>query len=187
MDAFKKLLADAPPLNELGPGKPIKAMRTRLESLDLAATFAPHKIVDHAMAQACLAGLWLRFDFLDESHTISQDLHNSTGSYWHGIMHRREPDYDNAKYWFRRVGEHTVFGLLGKSVAAKAKSAADQIPTEVRFFSTQSEWDSFRFVDLIAKSGHKPAVATFCQQIQLLEWQLLFDFCCRAALGSDVS
>ena len=64
------------------------------------------------MALACMAGLWLRHDFLDESHRISQDLENPSGSYWHGIMHRRELDFSNAKYWFRRVGMHRVFEPL---------------------------------------------------------------------------
>src|SRR3954470_162325 len=41
-------------------------------------------------ASAMLASLWLWHDWLDESHTISQSLHSSTGSLWHAIMHRRE-------------------------------------------------------------------------------------------------
>src|SRR5262245_25728404 len=41
-------------------------------------------------ARAMLSGLWLRHDWLDQSHTISQGIENSTGSWWHAIMHRRE-------------------------------------------------------------------------------------------------
>ena len=104
---FAALLADAP-LNELGPGKPLPTQRKQLETLSIDTAFAPHKVVDRTMAKACLAGLWLRFDFLDESHAISQEIKTPTGGFWHGIMHRREPDYDNAKYWFHRVGEHAV-------------------------------------------------------------------------------
>ena len=104
---FDPLLAAAP-LNELGAGKPGGAARLKLKRLSIDEAFAPHSIVDRDMASAVLAGLYLLYDELDESHTISQALETPTGSYWHGIMHRREPDYGNAKYWFRRVGDHAV-------------------------------------------------------------------------------
>ena len=61
---------------------------------------------------ACIAGLWLLWDYLDESHHVSQSLETPEGSYWHGIMHWREPDYGNSKYWFRRVGQHAIFPQL---------------------------------------------------------------------------
>src|SRR5262245_21627515 len=52
--------------------------------------------------QAMLAGLWLYHDWLDESHRISQSLDTPTGSFWHAIMHRRERDFSNSKYWYAR-------------------------------------------------------------------------------------
>src|SRR4051812_3108738 len=85
-------------LNDLGPGQSDTAAARRLRDLSVEAAFAPHEIVDQDMAQACLAGLWLLYDHLDESHTIGQSIETPTGSYWHGIMHRREPDFGNAKY-----------------------------------------------------------------------------------------
>src|SRR5262245_21358275 len=82
------------PLMPLGPGKPDPSMRPKLAA------------VERDLSPACRAGLWLAFDFLDESHSISQELNTVEGSYWHALMHRRELDYWNSKYWFRRVGEH---------------------------------------------------------------------------------
>jgi hypothetical protein len=69
------------------------------------------------MEQRCVeAGLWLLWDCLDESHEISQTMEGKgsprTADYWHGIMHRREPDASNASYWFRRVGDHPAFHQL---------------------------------------------------------------------------
>ncbi len=60
------------------------------------------------------AGLWLLAGNLDESHQISQSIESPEGSFWHGIMHRREGDFWNAKYWFRRVGRHPVLSELAK-------------------------------------------------------------------------
>src|SRR5690348_9587161 len=89
---------------ELGRGAPNAAARVALERLTPARLVAPRALGSDDFARGCIAGLWLRHGFLDESHTISQSLDNSSGSYWHGLMHRREGDFDNTKYWFRRVG-----------------------------------------------------------------------------------
>ena len=125
-------LLQVAPLNELGPGKPTASLREKLHALSIESAFAPHKVADRTMAQACLAGLWLRFDFLDESHAISQEIKTATGSFWHGIMHRREPDYDNAKYWFHRVPNHPVLCALcaaAKNVAASLRDANASLRT----------------------------------------------------------
>ena len=49
--------------------------------------------------------LWLLAGDLDHSHRISQQSETPLGSFLHGVMHRREFDFSNAKYWFRRVGD----------------------------------------------------------------------------------
>src|SRR5581483_7484640 len=56
--------------------------------------------------QAALAGLYLYFSCLDEAHSVAQDVPSREGSFWHGILHRQEPDPANAAYWFRQVGKH---------------------------------------------------------------------------------
>ena len=47
---------------------------------------------------ALRSGLWLYVDELDRSHRISQQIPDATGSFWHGIMHRREGDFGNSHY-----------------------------------------------------------------------------------------
>jgi hypothetical protein len=182
--AIASLLSKSP-LNELGPGKPLLAARPQLETLSLETMFAPQTVVDRTMANACLAGLWLRFDFLDESHSVGQEIKNSTGSFWHGIMHRREPDYDNAKYWFHRVGEHPVFAPLC-AAAKKVSAGTNNADPAASFLKTQSQWDPFRFIDLVATVARgKSTSEQLCREIQRLEWEMLFDFCYRAAIGQQ--
>jgi hypothetical protein len=169
-------------LNPLGPGSPGEGDRRLLADLTEKTLFAPHAIQDSEMARACLAGLWLYYDFLDESHSLSQSIETTTGSYWHGLMHRREPDYSNAKYWFRHVGQHPVFEPLQK--AAIELAAADPDPAAA-FLRDQVEWDPFGFVDLCqAATAGRARVTPLCQRIQQREWQLLFDWCYRHAIGS---
>lgn len=58
--------------------------------------------------QDLAAGIWLYVDDLDRSHTVSQGLENTTGAYWHGIMHRREGDFSNGHYWMRKAAAHPL-------------------------------------------------------------------------------
>ena len=54
----------------------------------------------------CLAAaIYLLADDLNNAHTEAQrDENDPEAAYWHGIMHRREGDFANANYWFRRTG-----------------------------------------------------------------------------------
>lgn len=167
---FSPLVAAAP-LNELGPGNPDTGTAEKLRGLSPVAAFAPHKIADPAMADAFFAGLWLIYDHLDESHTISQSIETPTGSYWHAIMHRREGDFSNSKYWFRRVGTHPVFQPLAESAQ---EIFAERLP---------GPWDPFRFVDQCAAAVRTGSTAEeACRRAQQRECRLLLEFCYRQAI-----
>jgi hypothetical protein len=124
--------------------------------------------------EAALAGLYLYFSCLDEAHRVSQGVGSADGSFWHGIMHRQEPDPDNSAYWFHRVGRHAVFPALAKRAAEIAARHG---------LKTWTPWDPFAFVDFCEKARRNPgsAMEQAALEIQRAEWQLLFDRCaCRA-------
>ncbi|MCS7026183.1 MAG: hypothetical protein NZV14_15390 [Bryobacteraceae bacterium] len=127
--------------------------------------------------EAALSGLWLYFSCLEESHALSQQIPTAEGSFWHGIMHRQEPDPSNAAYWFRRVGAHPVFVPL----AEQAATLASQFPNAS--FSVNARWDPFRFIDFCEQARRHPGSAAeqLALQIQRAEWQLLFDYCASPA------
>lgn len=133
---------------------------------------------------ALQAGLWLIHGFLDVSHELSQSIQGQGqdrhGDYWHGIMHRQEPDWSNAKYWFRRVGDHPVFPDLGaaaqRMLIESGEADSDQW---VRRLTGSGNWDPFAFVDLcrtVADDRTTP-LAAVARRIQWVEIILLLTHC----------
>lgn len=170
------------PLPVLGPGLKNRTMHEPLRQMTVATLFAGQRVVDPQMAQCCLSALWLVHDFLDEGHEICQSIKTPEGSYWHGIMHRREPDYSNAKYWFRNVGEHSIFPDLAAGAAAIAAESALDTPAE--FLSELASWDPYRFIDLCRSIAVERSNAVEpCRLIAQLEWRLLFDYCWQHAVA----
>jgi hypothetical protein len=150
-------------LPDLGPGSPNQSARSALAALRVDDVLP--LIRDREAALGCLCGLWLYHDFLDESHTISQDLPGWIGSYWHGIMHRREPDAENAKYWFRRVEANPVYDCLAFDAAELG-------------LPVKGAWDAFAFVDLCERErGRGSGMELVCRNVQHREMTLLFDWC----------
>ncbi len=147
---------ESAPLPDLDEGPRDPALHRMLMKADFADRLG--MTPQHRRAE-CISGLWLLAGDLDRSHSISQAIDNPEGSFWHGIMHRREGDFGNAKYWFRRVGPHRVI---------------DQIVD----LAADTYHNPFQFVDACSaasRSSHDDYAV--CQRTQWLEWQALTAFC----------
>ncbi|MFO0976726.1 MAG: hypothetical protein U0996_10035 [Planctomycetaceae bacterium] len=162
-------------LSEVGPGRsslrfaPLNnALRSVVKTLGLSA-----------YAQKCVeAGILLHHDFLDESHAVSQTLEGvgspATADYWHGIMHRREPDAGNASYWFRRVGSHPALQSLGQNLIAwltelQVSEAVLRLAETV--LSKRTAVDPYRLIELSQSALKNPGsdVELTVKHIQNLE------------------
>lgn len=120
------------------------------------------------------AGLYLLHDYLDESHAQSQSMEGDRDAdLWHAIMHRREPDYGNAKYWCRRVGSHPVHEALAPLAVPILADAG------VAGFSAE-KWDSIKFVDLCERVANEDSPANrAAREVQWLEMNLHLAHCAR--------
>lgn len=137
-------LFEALPLRSAMPALvPKDAQAVNLQMLAQQAVEAPAI----AGKLAIIGGIWLYIDNLDKAHIAVQDLHSPTGSYWHAIMHRREGDFSNSKYWLRMTGSHPVMSAV-------------------------PGYDAMAFVDQVQRSHwHSPVELL---SIQRQEWRALF-------------
>jgi hypothetical protein len=125
-------------------------------------------------AQALQAGLLLWNDDLDGCHSIAQELEDEFGAYLHGIMHRREPDYGNAKYWFRRVGEPPLFPQL-RAAALELLDEEKGLGPFRKVLESRKTWDPFQMVDWCASADDEREVS-FLRAVQAIEIQGLTYF-----------
>jgi hypothetical protein len=174
---------------------------TRVRARELLDGVRPEQLLiapvkSPVAAHAMLAALWLWHDGLEECHKIvqkspedlgaihshaSQDM-TPTLSFWHAIMHRREGDFSNSKYWYARAGAHPAIALL----ANQAGAIVNQMPADREIFQIVAKgWNAAAFVDLVEAVHGKPTDPRHRAAISLqqLEWRVLFDFCARQAVG----
>ena len=117
-----------------------------------------------------IAGLWLYVDELDKAHVASQELETPTGSYWHAIVHRREADFDNARYWFRRVAKHPAMDLIDLTGGGAGSGTA------------VAAYDPVALVNQVERAHERgdlsnPALISG----QNKEWKALFGWCVQQA------
>ena len=120
-----------------------------------------------------LAGLWLLEGDLDASHERSQKWETPTGSYWHAIMHRREGDFGNSKYWYRRIKKHPAAQHFQELLQSQ-----NLYPEHTKELSGKKDLLAFleSWVDLNQQTIRNPNDSTRVSavtELAWLEWQIL--------------
>jgi hypothetical protein len=153
------------------PGSP-DALRRIREAKDHELTGGA-VLADPTYPRLVRAGLLYAYDAIDESHRIVQEIASSQASYWHGMLHRREGDFENSRYWFRRTGRLGVFPEMHAR-------AAEVSPLMGR----QADWDPYVLVGQCEQArfggdvDRKDLVA-----LQRIEFEVMFDFLWRDAFA----
>ncbi|MCX7400571.1 MAG: hypothetical protein NT138_23085 [Planctomycetales bacterium] len=165
-----------------GPGQTFIKHDSLMAAIDNAVQ---SQATDQRNKRCIESGLLLLWDFLDESHDISQTMEGKgsprTADYWHGIMHRREPDAGNASYWFCRVGSHPALDHLGTQLIAwmsELKASPEMLQlAESRLLKSKS-LDPFALIELSSAALRNPGsvsdqtlrMVQYLEMLNLLVW-----------------
>lgn len=171
----KLLVTPEPP--ELGPG-PRRGIAEagKLNQSCLEAFKGSSMEGENAELARAVVLLW--HDHLDAAHELAQGVDGADGAFVHGVMHRREPDYGNAKYWFRRAGRHPLQQLM-----ATATAPLDGRLGELRRrLLPAAGWDSLAFVDECEQANRAKAPAgqtALLRELQAVELRELLRWLCN--------
>ncbi|TFE28115.1 hypothetical protein [Cohnella luojiensis] len=133
-------------------------------------------------ARAWKAALHLWNDSLHAAHELVEHLNTPTGAALHGIMHRREGDFDNAKYWFHLAGNHPSFhGLQARAAGFLMQQTIPHGPLRdpLNKIATQGSWNPYLFLNAIAiQENHvrEEESRVFLEHLQQLELEAFMRF-----------
>jgi hypothetical protein len=116
-------------------------------------------------------GLLYALDDLSGCHEFFQNTASDLVGYWHGMMHRREADFDNARYWFRRAGALPFFNALHSRAAEISTDMAKQVSWDPYFFTIECEQHRF------GADSEEVNLA----RLQQAEFDVVFDYSWRQA------
>lgn len=145
------------------------------EARRLLATFKPKDLFPgQEEPEATMSGLWLYFSCFEEAFNLLVNCETQEGELWRAILHRREPDSGNSAYWFRKAGQHPTYRPLSHAAVRILR----------RFPGAEfraGRWDPFAFCAFCDRARQQPGSVQMqaAAEIQLAEWQILFDYCAR--------
>lgn len=123
------------------------------------------------------AVLGLRIGSIDRAHEIVQDGSTPMDRYLHGVVHRIEGDFWNAKYWFRQVDDSELLVSIGQEVLSTLESQnLLESSKSIKLFDERNRFTAQNLVDAQASLPKKPASneRALIEQIAQAEWNALW-------------
>ena len=157
-------------LEKLTPAEPLSCdLLIRVREADDATLSGGRAVGPGKNCALVRGGLLYAIDAIDEAHTFFQDAPGDLGAYWHGMMHRREGDFENARYWFRRAGALPCFPALHR--------AAGEFSTDM---ARQPGWDPYLLTGECERARFgAEETATALARLQRAEFVGVFDYTWR--------
>ena len=174
-------------------------LKPYIDKSETAKLFSNHQLISHIHGDLIRNALYHNNDDLDAAHQICQDVGNTSSlpeiSYWHGIIHRREPDFNNARSWFQRSQDlqandtlyHAIYNLLQRAIQMPDYGNAREIALQfLKHLQNQETWDALYFLNLCeTQSQNKdPHLEKLLEDIQAIEFQTLFHWTFQQAIGA---
>ncbi|GAB4455431.1 MAG: hypothetical protein OHK0029_11550 [Armatimonadaceae bacterium] len=120
---------------------------------DPAVNTALHDAANSAGASSSYnvrAAMFLLNDDLDSAHQLVQPHEDdATANYWHQLVHRREGDWSNARYWVGRTGQHPFYAELPALAADLSQ------PALTAELTAGSSWHADRMVALSQQASQR--------------------------------
>lgn len=163
-----------PEFPDLGPGPRSGTLaETSLEIRMLELTH-DWRLTDSA-TELLTATTLLYHDQHDPAHNRVQDRGDREGCLIHALLHRREPDYWNAAYWFRRVSGHPIYAAATPAAIRAAKTPEARAVLERLTLS--GNLDPVAMVQECERLAEHPdaAAIAYLRQVQHLEFACLVE------------
>ncbi len=166
------------PFERLERGKPVAEGRKAV-----AALAEKERGTAHPPNLPLIQGaLYLTFDCFEEAHNAANDHEGTVAGNWiHAILHRREPDAGNSKYWYARVKSPAKVseGIGREALALLKKIPAPGLESLTRKVEKSKAWEPEVFVDLCEefrkKEPQEPAYKVLAA-LQEIEWKGLAEY-----------
>lgn len=101
---------------------------------------------------------------VDQAHRIVQEISTSDAAYIHGIIHRIDDDFDNARYWFRRASMEPAAAEMYRRAAANSLTVA-----------SHPIWDPILVTDMV-ETSRTAGVTDELRAILTIEFEVLLQF-----------